>query len=113
MSFVSVIDIALFAFLGLTAFAILKLRALFAVVMLSAVFSLVGFPGSRASLLEDVLRLDPGTQVVTETSTDVLLELRATISEQRLERIRVASARTLQKSVLAVSCFHDAAHLTL
>ncbi|MDX1483975.1 MAG: DUF4040 domain-containing protein [Alphaproteobacteria bacterium] len=36
-----VINMSLFVFLGLTAFAILKLRALFAVVMLSSVFSLV------------------------------------------------------------------------
>jgi multicomponent Na+:H+ antiporter subunit B len=35
------IDMALLVFLGITAFAILKLRALFAVVMLSSVFSLV------------------------------------------------------------------------
>jgi multicomponent Na+:H+ antiporter subunit B len=41
MSVESLINIALLLFLGLTAFAILKLRALFAVVMLSSVFSLV------------------------------------------------------------------------
>ncbi len=41
MTIANVIDIALLVFLGLTAFAILKLRALFAVVMLSSVFSLV------------------------------------------------------------------------
>jgi len=41
MSIESIIDIALLVFLGITAFAILKLRALFAVVMLSSVFSLV------------------------------------------------------------------------
>ena len=41
MSIEAIINIALFVFLGLTAFAILKLRALFAVVMLSSVFSLL------------------------------------------------------------------------
>lgn len=41
MNIESLIDISLLVFLGLTAFAILKLRTLFAVVMLSSVFSLV------------------------------------------------------------------------